>query len=532
MDAVTQEILGNALFAISEEMAVVEYRSSFSPIIREMLDFNCGLFDAQGRMVSHSEQIPAQLGLMQFALKAALVKHGGSLDAGDAILTNNPYLGGTHTNDLQIFMPIYVDDVLVGYAGSIAHHIDIGGTFPGTESAQTTEIYHEGVIFPAIKFVEAGRRNSAVEDIIRHNVRDPHSTIGDLGAQLAACKRGIERVNELCQRHGRDMVVEAMERLLDGTERRAAALFNSWPARSVTVEGFMDDSGFEGTDPIRIRVTVTPGNGRLSVDFTGTSPQVQSGMNVPVASTAAGVYFAVRCFAGDSGVRQNDGLSRLIDIVTEQGTLVNPIHPAALSARHLATQRISDLMIEALGQLMPDKDVAAAHVSFPAWVFRAYDGRSGKDTLLADILGGGGGARANADGDHALDTYCSNCAILPAEIAELEYPWRIDRTELIDGSGGEGKFVGGMAMRRDMTLLADEADGMYYVEQTVAEFAPRGRAGGKAGAPGAALLKRAGEQDWTPIPGKGYLRLKKGDAVSFISAAGGGYGLPEAVATD
>jgi N-methylhydantoinase B len=483
-------------------------------------------------MVSHSEQIPAQLGLMQFALKAALVNHGGTLDPGDAILTNNPYLGGTHTNDLQIFMPIYVDDVLVGYAGSIAHHIDVGGTFPGTESAQTTEIYHEGVIFPAIKFVERGRRNHAVEEIIRHNVRDPHSTIGDLGAQLAACKRGIERVNELCARHGRESVVDAMERLLDNTERRAEALFRSWPAESVTVEGFMDDSGFEGTEPIRILVTVTPVDGRLRVDFTGTSPQVQSGMNVPIASTAAGVYFAVRCFAGDSGVRQNDGLSRLIDIVTVPGTLVNPIHPAALSARHLATQRISDLMIEALGQLIPGKDVAAAHVSFPAWVFRAHDSRWGKDTLLADILGGGGGARSDADGDHALDTYCSNCAILPAEIAELEYPWRIDRTELVDGSGGAGKFVGGMAMRRDMTLLADDADGMYYVEQTVAEFAPRGRDGGLSGAPGAAMIRRFGEAEWTTLPGKGYLRLKKGDSVSFISAAGGGYGVPEAVATD
>ncbi|MEI8057014.1 MAG: hydantoinase B/oxoprolinase family protein [Actinomycetes bacterium] len=527
MDAVTQEILGNALFAISEEMAVVEYRSSFSPIIREMLDFNCGLFDAQGRMVAHSEQIPAQLGLMQFALKAALIRHGGVLNHGDAILTNNPYLGGTHTNDLQIFVPIYDGDVLVGYAGSIAHHIDIGGTYPGTESAQTTEIFHEGLIFPAIKFVEAGRRNGAVEEIIRFNVRDPHSTIGDLGAQLAACKRGTERVLELCARHGRDTVTLAMERLLDDTARRAAALFSSWPTRAVTVEGYMDDSGFEGTDPIRIRVTVTASAGRLRIDFTGTSVQVQSGMNVPFASTCASVYFAVRCFAGDSGVRQNDGLTRLVDVVTEVGTLVNPTHPAALSARHLATQRIADLMIEALGQLIPEKDVAAAHVSFPAWVFRAYDGRWNKDTLLADILGGGGGARRDADGDHALDTYCSNCAVLPAEIAELEYPWRVDRTELVNESGGTGRYRGGMAMRRDMTLLADDADGIYYVEQTVAEFAARGRDGGGAGTPGSAMIRRAGDDGWTTLPGKGYLRLKKGDSVSFVSAAGGGFGSPD-----
>jgi N-methylhydantoinase B len=289
----------------------------------------------------------------------------------------------------------------------------------------------------------------------------------------------------------------------------------------------MDDSGLDGHEPIRIAVTVCASGGRLSVDFTGTSPQVGSGMNVPLASTYAGVYFAVRCFAGDSGVRQNDGMTRLVDVVAPSGTVVNPIHPAALSARHLAVQRIADLMVEALGRLMPDRDVAAAHVSFPAWTFRAHDARWGKDTILADILGGGGGARRDANGDHGLDTYTSNCAILPAEIAELEYPWRVECTELVDGSGGAGRFRGGMAMRRDITLLAEEGDGGYYVEQTRPEFSPRGRDGGQPGAPAEARLRKAGELGWTVLPGKGYLRFRKGDTISFVSAAGGGYGAPE-----
>ncbi|MFN8146995.1 MAG: hydantoinase B/oxoprolinase family protein [Candidatus Nanopelagicales bacterium] len=523
MDAVTQEILGNALFAISEEMAVVEYRSSFSPIIREMLDFCCGLFDAQGRMVAHSEQIPAQLGLMQFALAAALEEHGGRLEPGDAILTNNPYLGGTHTNDLQIFVPVYVDDVLVAYAGSIAHHIDVGGTFPGTESPLTTEIYQEGVIFPAIKYVEGGRRNEAVAALIAANVRDPHSTMGDIGAQLAACKRGIDRIQELCARHGRDVLVEAMELLLTDTERRAAALFSSWPDRAVSVEGFMD-GGIDDAPPTRLALTVRAAGGRLVVDFTGTADQVPTGLNVPLASTHAGVYFAVRCFAGDSGVRQNDGLTRLVDVVAPRGSVVNPVHPAPLSARHLAVQRIADMMVEALGELMPDRAVAGSHVSFPAWTLRAYDPRWGKDTILADILGGGTGARRDRDGENALDTYTSNCAVLPTEIAELEYPWRVERTELVDGSGGAGRHRGGLAMRRDMTLLAPVADGPYYVEQCRPEFAAKGRDGGGAGAPAVVRIRRAGEADFTTIPGKGYLQLRRGDTVSFTSSAGGGYG--------
>ena len=216
LDPVTQEIFTNALSAVAEEMAVVEYRSSFSPIIREMLDFNCALFDPQGRMVAHSEQIPAQLGLMQFALDAALTRRG-PLGPGDAVLTNHPYMGGTHTNDLQVFVPIYEGATLVGYAGSIAHHIDIGGTYPGTESALTTELFHEGMLFPAIKLVSGGVPNKEIYEMIDANVRDPQATIGDLGAQLAACKRGVERVGELCARFGLETVIESMDLLLSQT---------------------------------------------------------------------------------------------------------------------------------------------------------------------------------------------------------------------------------------------------------------------------------------------------------------------------
>ena len=170
-DPITVEVLASALRTIAHEMAVVEYRSSFSPIIREMLDFNCGLFDAAGRLVADSEQIPAQLGLMQFALEAGIARWGDAVAPGDAILTNHPYMGGTHTPDLQVFRPAFHGDRLVGWAGSIAHHIDIGGTFPGTESAQTRELFHEGMIFPAIKLVEAGRRVRAVYDLLGANVR-------------------------------------------------------------------------------------------------------------------------------------------------------------------------------------------------------------------------------------------------------------------------------------------------------------------------------------------------------------------------
>jgi N-methylhydantoinase B len=526
-DAVTHEVLANAFMAVAEEMAVVEYRSSFSPIIREMLDFNCGVFDAAGRMVAHSEQIPAQLGLMQFALQAALERRGDDVEPGDAIITNHPYMGGTHTPDLQVFTPVYRGPRLIAWTGSIAHHIDIGGTFPGTESAQTTELYQEGIIFPAVKLVAAGRRNQALYELVAANVRDPNATLGDLDAQLAACKRGGEQLGDLCDVHGTDVVTDTMATILERTYERARDVYRSWPARRVVVEGCLDDGGFDGTDPVRIRLAVSVGDdGRLHVDFDGTADQVPSGVNVPIASTHAGVFFVVRCFAGIDGLRQNDGLARSVAVHAPLGSLVNPRFPAALSARHLAVQRIADLMIEALSDLLPDRAIAGSHVSFPAFVFQAVDPRTDRLTLLADILGGGAGARRDAPGEHALDTYTSNCAILPAEIAELEYPWIVERSELVDGSGGAGAQPGGCAIRRDYRLLADAADGMYYVEQRDPRFTPRGREGGDDGAPSAVRLRRAGSDAWEDLPGKGYLQLSRGDVISFVSAGGGGFGGP------
>ena len=523
LDPVTQEILASAFRHIAEEMAVVEYRSSYSPIIREMLDFNCGLFTGDGRMVANSEQIPAQLGLMQFALESVLAKWGTDVAPGDAFLTNHPYMGGTHTPDLQVFTPLHHDGAVVAWAGSIAHHIDIGGRFPGTESAQCTELFQEGLIFPALKLVEAETRVRALYELIGANVRDPASTLGDLDAQLAACKRGTARVSELFEVHGAATVLAGMESLLEMTARRAEAAFRSWPERTVAAEGFLDDAGFEGTAPMRVAVRAHVEDGVLVVDLSDSSDQVESGMNVPISSAHAGTFFAVRAFLGPD-VPQNAGLTSRVRVIAREGSIFNPRFPAALSARHLAVQRLTDVLVEALGDLLPERTVAASHVSFPALVFQAVDPRSGRLTLLADILGGGGGARRGVQGDDGIDPYCSNCAILPAEIAELEYPWRIERTELVEGSGGAGAARGGLGLRRDYRLLADVSDGMYYVEQTTPAFAARGREGGGAGSPGAVWVHRAGSERPETLPGKGYIHLRRGDVLSLVGAGGGGFG--------
>ncbi len=525
-DAVTQQVLASGFRHIAEEMAVVEYRSSYSPIIREMLDFNCGIFSADGRAIANSEQIPALLGLMQFALEAVIAKWDGRIELGDAFITNHPYMGGSHTPDFQVFIPIFYAGAVVAWAGSIAHHIDIGGRFPGTECVLTTELFQEGLIFPAVRFVEQGRRVEAIYDMVRANVRDPAATLGDLDAQLAACKRGNQRVGELIERYGLPLVLGGIEALIDETARRTEALFRSWPATPVEAEGFLDDTGFEGTDPVRVHVRLYVDDGMLVVDLSGSSDQILSGMNVPIASAHAATYFAVRAFLGGS-VPHNAGLASRVRLIIPEGNLFNPVFPAALSARVLAVRRLADVIVEALSTLLPAHAIAGSQVSFPAHGFQAIDPRHGGLTLIADILGGGGGARRHADGDDGIDTYTGNCAILPVEIAELEYPWLIERSELVDGSGGTGRYRGGMGIRRDYRLLAAQADGMYYVEQTNPRFAAKGREGGGDGAPGFAAIRYAGSDEMVRIHGKGSLALQAGDVLILAGAGGGGFGTPE-----
>lgn len=523
IDPVTQEILDSALRSISEEMAVVEYRSSFSPVIREMLDYNCAIFDERGRVVAHSETIPALLGVMQFALEHILEHHDGPLADGDVMLLNHPYRGGTHTPDLQVFRPAYREGELIGYVGSIAHHIDVGGRLPGSESARNTEVFQEGLMFPGIKLVERGVRNRPLYELISANVRDPHATVGDLDAQLAACMRGADRLDELCARYGTGLVKGAMGRVIERTAERVSAIFEGWSDEAVESIGHLDDDGHRGGEPVPIHARLQVVDGMLEVDLTGTGDQVNAGINVPVSSAHSSVYFAVRCFL-DEGISQNAGLFERIRLKTRPGSLVEPLFPAAVSARHLAVQRLADVVIQGICKLCPDRAVAASHASFPNFVFQAHDERVGKTTVFTDMLGGGTGARADARGDDAVDAYTSNCALMPAEVVELEYPWRVERSELVRGSGGTGRFRGGQALRRDYRLLAPNANGMYYVGQTDPRFGAAGRAGGGVGAPAEVRLRSTGDEAERPIPAKGDIELERGDVITFISAGGGGYG--------
>lgn len=521
VDPITVAVIGTSLRATAWEMSAALQRSAHSPIIREMLDYSCAVFTAAGEMVAQDELIPAFLGAMASTMPYVIEEAGSEPHEGDAFMANDPYRGGTHTPDIQVFVPILHEGVLVGWCGNIAHHVDLGGTNPGTEGYANRSIFEEGLRIPPIRFVEAGRTNDAVLRLIGNNIRDPASTSGDLRAQLAAARLGRRRVGELIDRWGAGTTTSAMNELLDQAERRVAAAIAERPDGRAEAEGWLDDDGID-SGPVRMTVAVEVRGDRVLVDMTGTDPQMAGGLNMSETATKAAIFFAVKAIF-DPDAPQSSAAFRRIDVVLPPGSMANPDFPAAVSLRHLAVQRLADTLIHAFGKLYPDLAMAGTFVGFTSLAAGCRHPRTGGDTVIQDDLGGGMGANPGGDGLDAVDVFLSNVAMLPAEICELRYPVRIVMTGLVPDSAGAGQFRGGLGIRRVYEFL-DDADGVFYTEQSSDQFAPRGANGGL---PGTAARMRLERADGSSLEiTKTRQTVHRGDRLVVVTGSGGGYGDP------
>ena len=526
------EVLAGALRSVALEMSEVLRRSAYSPVIREMLDYSCALLDAEGRAVVQADDIPAQLGAMSHIVEWIEEANPRSTwRPGDAFLVNHPYRGAAHTPDIFVFSPLFLEDELAGWGGTCAHHVDVGGRNPGTEGADNRSIFEEGLLLPSVRAVREGRPVEEVWRLIEANVREPAATLGDLRAQFAALWTAGRRLAELSRRFGRERLLRGMAELQDYSERLLRAELRALPDGAGEAEGFMDDDG-AGGPPVRIHAQVEKRGDRLVVDLSGSDGQREGGMNVPIVSTEATVYYAVRSAIGGE-VPVNDGFFRPIELFAPEGSYLNPRFPAAVSVRHLTCQRLADTLLQALGQLMPERISAGAFVGFFSIMAAGPSPLHGRTIVLQDILGGGTGGRLGLDGMDAVDTHVSNCGLLSAEVCETLYPWRVERTELIPDSGGAGRSRGGLGIRRTYRALAGQQT-VLYIDQTNPSFAPHGLADGRPGAP-ARLRVRA--QGAGPVPTKTTLFVPEGGQVVVETAGGGGWGPPsdrdpEALARD
>lgn len=520
LDPVTLEVLRNALASIAEEMSANLVRSSYSPNIKEREDASCAVFDPSGRMVAQAENVPAHLGAMPHSVRACIDAFGEDVHPGDTIIHNSPFLGGAHLPDITFVSPVFHDGTLVAYVANRAHHADVGGASAGSVSAASTSIFEEGLQIPPIRLFAGGDLQTDVMALLLENVRTPEEREGDLRAQQAANETGRRRFRPLIDRHGRETVDAATNAVLDYSERRMREELRVLPEGTFEYVDVLDDDG-AGTEDVTVAVTVEIDAEAVTVDFSGSAPQVAGPINAPIAVTTSATYFAFRALT-DPDIPPNHGCYRPISIVAPEGTVVNAVKPAAVVGGNLETsQRIVDAIMGAMAQAGADGVIAAANGSMNNVTFGGYDGDGGPFTFY-ETIGGGFGARADADGVDGVHAHMTNTRNTPVEALELAYPLRVRRYGLRPDTGGAGKRRGGLGIRRDVEVLA-EAECSLLGERR--RHRPYGLDGGESGEPGDDRLLVNGEE--RVIEGKTTLDLSPGDGVSIRTPGGGGYGPPE-----
>jgi len=521
-DTITMQVIRYAMEQIADEMGYTLVRTARSTIIKEIKDISCAVFDRHGSTVAQAHHAPMLLTGFELGMRALRRRYrDDELEEGDVIVFNDPYAGGQHVMDLVTFAPVIYEGQLVGFVGSIAHHSDMGGAAPGGTAGGLTEIYLEGLRLPFVKLYKRGQEDTELFGILANNIRVPDKTLGDIRAQASADFVGARRVKEVYARYGPDLVQACLDRLLDYSEARIRAALAAIPDGTYTGVDMVDDDGVS-SDPIRLQVNIHKQGEEVVVDFEGTARQVRGNINCPLATVHAAVYYALIAVL-DPHVPPNSGCYRPFTVQAEEGLIVNPRLPAAVGARTNTTQKITEAMLLALSQVVPDRVMAGSHGQITNCGFSGYHPVTGKRFVYIDIQGGGAGARPTKDGRDGQDSHLARFKNTPIEAVELEYPVRIERYELIPDSGGPGKFRGALAQRRDIRMLVDGVSFARYGDRQ--RFGPWGLFGGREGAKGRFVLNpdTPGER---PLKSKGLDTLQAGDVVSLRLPGAGGYGDP------
>ena len=524
VDPITLEVVNNALVGIAEQMAATILRTSYSTVIREMLDYSTAVFDLEGRIIAQSCRIPIHLNSMSRSLRTTL-DEAVPIDEwhpGDIIITNDPYKGGQHLPDVQTFLPVFADGELVAICGTLGHHLDIGGMRPGSYAGDAVEIYQEGLRIPAIKLFEEGLMNERLFALIAANIRQPEMTIGDLRAQTAALEIGRDGVLELIERYGAETFMDSMREATEASEARLREKLRELPDGLFEAAYFVDDDGIKD-EPIKIVTRITIDDGSIHVDFTGTDAQRRSPINATISSCESATYFAILSIL-DPTIPANYGVYRPIRITAPEGTVVNAMPPAPVVGRNAITHTIVNALMMALSEIVPERITAAYYGMSNVYILSGEGGSSGRDWIFFDIEVGGGGGRHNKDGLDCYSQGIHNLANTPIEMVEANYPLRFKRYEFLPDSGGAGKYRGGMGVRRDIEFL-DES-GSLNTQFDKFKIAPFGLFGAAAGATGSMMLN-PDTADAVELRSKTVDRkLKKGDVFSMLTQGGGGFGPP------
>jgi N-methylhydantoinase B len=530
-DPIEFELFKNAIFAIADEMALTIFRTTYSGVLKDNMDYSTAFCDAEGKLVAQGLTLPGHLGSIPTALDVVVAKYRGDMAPGDVFVMNDPFEGGMHLPDIFLFKPLYHREHRIAFAATICHHTDVGGRVAGSNASDSTEIYQEGLRIPPLKLYEAGRRNETLFALIEKNVRMPVRLFGDLRAQLAACHIAERQFADLIGRWGADTVRRYMAEVIDHAERLTRAALAELPDGEWIFEDWIDDDGIESDKPIRLFVTMTKRGDHMLVDWTGTDPQVKGAINNTYSYSKAASYTAIRSVL-PANIPNNEGVFRAIEVIAPPGTIANGVLPAACAARGLTGFRMVDCAFGCLAMMLPDEVFAASDggntgITIGGWY------RDRTPFIYVDFTCGAWGARPWADGLDGNSNMFANMASHSVEVTEAEQPLRIEAYEFVPDKAGPGKFRGGVPFRRDYRFLEEEA--VLQVRSDRRRFWPYGLYGGRAGKPSWNWLDPEGER--RELPSKFCATIRRGELFRHEVAGAGGFGDPlerdpEAVARD
>jgi N-methylhydantoinase B len=519
-DGVTMQVIRYGLEAVADDMGYNLMRMGRTTIVKEIMDINCGVLNADGGILAQAHLCP----LMIFSLPETavnMIKQVKEFNDGDIIICNDPYLGGQHLLDVQLFSPVVMDNKLVAFVANIAHQIDMGGAVPGGVAGGLTEIYQEGLRIPFVKLYQKGKEDAQIFDLISHNIRIPEKTMEDLRAQAATTMIGVERIKALVNKYGQDVFQKCTAMLSDYSEKKVRSFIASVPDGDYTGIDYLDDDGIVDV-PVKVQVNVHIKGDGMKVDFEGSSPQTKGNVNSPWSCTKGGVFYTMVGIV-DPYMALNSGTFKPIEVSSREGLVTNPLPPSGVTARSQTMTKIVEAMLRAMSEVVPERIVSGSHGQACTNNFSGIHPETGKRFSYIEIQGGGGGARPDKDGPDGQDLHLGRFMNTPVEAAELEYPIMIERYEFIENSGGAGKYRGGMSTRRDIRFFTDVTWARYSDRQ---KFRPLGIFGGKDGSM-SRLVLNPGTPAEENCRSKGVGQIKSGDLLSIQLPGSGGYGPPQ-----
>ena len=516
LNAVELELAHHRLAGIAEAMGVVLEHTASSPNIKERRDYSCALFDAHGHLVAQAAHIPVHLGSTPLSVQAAIA--AGPMNAGDVVILNDPFAGGTHLPDVTVVMPVFTPGGRrpFAYVANRAHHADIGGMAPGSMPLGT-DVYQEGLRLPPVKLVAGGHMVRDIHTLFLANTRVTEEREGDLRAQWAALRVGATQLGALVDGAGGGRrLAHAMDALQRYSESLMRATLRTIPLGTYRAVDYLDDDGL-GTRRIPLRVAITRRGGTARVDFSGSAPQVLGPLNANLAVTRSAVLYAFTLLAPEH-MPANDGLARPLEIIAPEGSVVNARCPAAVAGGNVETsQRLVDVILRALARALPDRIPAASCGSMNNVALGSSHG--GRAFAYYETIAGGAGGGPLGPGCAGVHTHMTNTRNTPVEALEAYYPLRVTRYAIRRGSGGRGRHAGGDGIVREIELLVPAQVTVLSERRTER---PYGLQGGGAGRAGRNTLVRGGREQ--QLPGKVQIDARPGDRLRIETPGGGGYG--------